>query len=381
MIAEGILNYLAQRFELSRGVGGDHVRSMEGLRGLAVFLVFLVHYVSLVEPWIIKGSSVLTLATALHRMGNSGVDLFFVLSGFLIYGSLLVKKQAYFRFMRRRIERIYPTFTVVFLVYVLLSFALPGQSKIPAGVPQAALYLVENFLLLPGLFPITPMITVAWSLSYELFYYLAIPFVIAAFSLRKRSSLWRMTFFLILSGLLAVYCAFNGGHIRLIMFVSGIMLFEVMNGVGKSCRPASVIGLLALALGLSATLLPVSGSAGVVVKIGILSVTFFVLCLTCFRNSSGRLAQAFCWTPLRYLGNMSYSYYLVHGLALQFSFLVLARALPGASFGAWFFWVALPAMFLLTLLASGGLFLLVERPFSLGTTKARPSAQHVALAS
>ena len=38
--------------------------------------------------------------------------------------------------------------------------------------------------------------------------------------------------------------------------------------------------------------------------------------LACFR-AEGPLYRAFAWTPLRWLGNMSYSYYLIHGLALK----------------------------------------------------------------
>lgn len=365
------MNWLAQHFELSRGGGADNVRPMEGLRGLAVFLVFLVHYVSLIEPWTVPESQVLALASALHRIGNCGVDLFFVLSGFLIYGSLLVRKQQYARFMLRRIERIYPTFTVVFLIYVLLSFVFPSEKRIPADFAQGVLYLVENFLLLPGLFPITPIITVAWSLSYEMFYYLAIPFVIATAGLRERTPLWRICFFLLLSGLLVAYCAAHGGHIRLIMFVSGIVLFEVMHFGDHPPRPSGYVGLTALILGLFATLLAVSGSVGSAIKVGILFVTFFVLCLTCFQSPSGWLAHSFCWTPMRYLGNMSYSYYLIHGLALKVAFLVLSKLLPATTFGSWFFWAMLPVMFVVTLLAAAGLFLLIERPFSLSASKDR----------
>ena len=77
------MEWLTQRFELSRG-GGDHnVRPMEGLRGFAVFLVFLVHYATLISPWIAQPSALFNVATALHTIGNAGVDLFFVLSGYL----------------------------------------------------------------------------------------------------------------------------------------------------------------------------------------------------------------------------------------------------------------------------------------------------------
>jgi len=368
------MNWLAQRFELSRGGESSNVRSMEGLRGFAVFLVFLVHYTTLVEPWIPIDSSTMRIANALHTIGNSGVDLFFVLSGYLIYGSLFNRKQGFARFITRRIERIYPTFTVVFVVYLCLSFVFRSESKLPAEFSDALLYLTENFLLLPGLFPIEPMITVAWSLSYEMFYYLAIPIVIETMRIRERTSLWRITFFLFLTILVWVCCAAVNGPIRMVMFLAGILLFETMAIRDKAAKDFSYLGLLALVAGLLGMLLPTSGSTGYAAKIGILFFSFFFLCLTCFRSPSGWLARSFCWTPLRWLGNMSYSYYLIHGLALKAAFLILSTLLSGAEFGAWFFWALLPLMFLVTIPPATALFLAIERPFSLTPSRTRTRA-------
>lgn len=358
------MNWLTDRFELSRSDGAQNIRPMEGLRGFAVFLVFLVHYVTLVSPWLSDDAAVHVLARSLHTIGNTGVDLFFVLSGYLIYGSLISRHQPFARFMSRRIQRIYPAFLVVFLTYVFLSFAFPSESKLPPGVAAGLIYLATNLLLLPGLFPIEPMITVAWSLSYEMFYYLTIPLIITIFRLRDRSATWRVLFFMAAAGALSAWSLAYGGHIRLIMFLAGVMLYEALDS-RSAPMPSSLWGLAALVIGLLATLVPVPGSAGAVLKMNILFIAFFVLCLTCFRNPEGWLPRAFSWTPLRWLGNMSYSYYLLHGLTLKASFLVLYRVLPSDHLGSWFFWAMLPPLFALTLLPSAVLFLLVERPLSL----------------
>ena len=363
------MNWLTQQFELSRAGSGSHVRPMEGLRGLAIFLVFVVHYVTLMEAWIVPQSTLRSLATAMHTIGNTGVDLFFVLSGYLIYGSLISRPQRFGRFVARRIERIYPTFAVVYFIYVGMSFLLPAQSKIPAGFSSAARYLIENFLLLPGLFPIEPMITVAWSLSYEMFYYLVIPAVIALLGLRERPAVLRAVFFTAVAVVTAVWCALSGGPVRLIMFIAGILLFEAMNHSRLGAAPSS-IAFAALAAGLLTILLPFSGPAGSALKVGLLFMTFFVLCHSCFSRPSGWLPRAFSWTPLRWLGNMSYSYYLVHGLALKAGVLALAVVVPPAAHGAAFFWAMMPVAFALTLLVSAALFMAVERPFSLSPKRA-----------
>ena len=344
---------------------------MEGLRGFAVFLVFLVHLVTLTKPWISADASFLYFMTAVHTIGNSGVDMFFVLSGYLIYGSLISRRQQFLRFMSRRIQRIYPAFIAVFAVYLILSFGFPAESKIPNSAVDGILYLIQNFLLLPGLFPIQPMITVAWSLSYEMFYYCTIPAAITLLRLRERSAIWRTAFFLGVAFLMACYCAIFGGHIRLVMFISGIVLYEAVNDP-RIQSPQSFFGYLVLPFGLLFTLLPLEGSVGSVLKVGVLFISFFTLFLYCLRSPSSCLSRFFTWTPMRWLGNMSYSYYLLHGLALKAAFLALATVmLPVAQYGPWLFWALLPTMFVLTIFPTAALYLLVERPLSLSPSSGR----------
>ena len=364
------MNWLKSKFELARGGESHNVQSMEGLRGLAVFLVFLVHYAVLAEPRVSANPVLLAIADSFYRIGKTGVELFFVLSGYLIYGSLMSRRQRYARFMSRRIERIYPAFIAVFGLYLVLSIVFPAENRIPAAPADAAVYLVENLLLLPGLLPISPMIGVAWSLSYELFYYLAIPGLVALLILGRWNAGRRAMLFVTVAAATALYCAFNDGHIRLILFLSGMLLFEAMSNP-RIPTPASWVGLLALAAGLLSTLLPVEGFAGTTLKVSIRFVSFFILGLACFRNASAGLPRALSWTPLRWLGNMSYSYYLIHGVTLAGAFMALSVLWPGMRFGPWTFWGLLAAMFAVTLLPSAALFLLVERPFSLVPRRAR----------
>ncbi len=365
--------WLVDRFELSRGTVGHNVRPMEGLRGFAVFLVFLVHYCTLVGPWIVGHPDLSRFAGAMHAVGNSGVDLFFVLSGYLIYGSLIARPQPFGRFMKRRVQRIYPAFLAVFALYVALSYAMPAERKIPSDWLAASLYLGENLLLLPGLFPIEPLITVAWSLSYEMFYYLAIPLIIVAFALRARSTAWRVAFFALVATAIFAWCALFPGHVRLTMFIAGILLHETMRA-RKVEAPGSVVAATALVAALAATLLPLDGPAGFALRIAALFAGFFVVCFACFSRPGIALARAFSVTPLRWLGNMSYSYYLLHGLALKAAFVVFAvvvgpAALAGSGASIALFWMLLPAMFASTLVPTALLFLFVEHPWSLAPKK------------
>jgi len=337
---------------------------MEGMRGFAVFLVFLVHYSGHGRPWLDAQSVLHTIAVALETMGHGGVDLFFVLSGYLIYGSLISRPQPFKRFMARRVERIYPAFLVVFAIYLLLSFVFPSESKIPPSAFAGATYLVANLLLLPGIFPIKPLITVAWSLSFELLFYLAIPLLIASFRLRRRSRAWRVSFFTGVALAFTSYCAVFGGHVYLIMFVSGILVYEALDSA-RVPIPGSALGLLALVVGLSGLLFTMGGFGVRAMRASVLFASFFVLCASCIGEPTGWLPRALSWTPLRWLGNMSYSYYLLHGLALRAIFPLASAVLPVAEHGAFLFWALMPILFALTLIPTAALFLLVERPISL----------------
>jgi exopolysaccharide production protein ExoZ len=363
----GVGRWFSDKFEVSRGLQGKNVRPMEGLRGLAVSLVFLVHYVALIRPWIEGHDALNAVATGLHTIGNTGVDLFFVLSGYLIYGSLISKAQPFGKFIRRRVQRIYPAFAVVFAAYLLLSFLFPSEDKIPNGVWPAAQYLAENFFLLPGIFPIDPMITVAWSLSYEMAFYFAIPLLIVLLDLRARGPIVRLACFGAIT-VAIILASINSGPVQLILFVAGMALFEAINTI-KVRVPSSSVGAAALITGLAATLLPFEGPVGFTIRTCVLFVAFSIVCLVCFCRTDGWFSRAFTWTPVRWLGNMSYSYYLLHGLTLKGAFLLLGLIVAKAEYGGLFFWSLLPAMFAVSLIPPAMLFLTVERPFSLVAKK------------
>mgnify|MGYP005749244627 FL=1 len=362
--------WLHDTFELSRGGNTGNLRPMEGLRGFAVLLVFMVHYVSLSQPWLDPQTGFAVLADHLHHVGNAGVDLFFVLSGYLIYGSLIARRQAFGPYMKRRAQRIYPAFLAMFALYLVLSFVFPERSKIPADPGEALVYIAQNLLLLPGLFPIEPIITVAWSLSYEMFFYGLVPLLIGALALRDRTPSGRVTIILALSLMFLLAVAVHGGPVRMLMFVGGMLLYEALPS--PRLRTPSAAAAVAATLGaLAFTLIPVPGIQMFAVKMIVLCLGFFVLCLACFRDPAAPVARAFSVTPLRWLGNMSYSFYLMHGLALHAGFLILSRVVQPEPIGPLFFWAVLPPMLLLALIASAVLFVLIERPFSLAPATGR----------
>jgi len=169
-----------------------HLPALDGLRGLAILLVMAHHFLYSVDGSGLLGQSLLKLA----RMGWVGVDLFFVLSGFLITGILLDARDRvgqtattaqYFRnFYARRILRIFPlyyaTLAVLFLLLPhLISFS--SYNLTAAQHSQTWLWLYgTNFALplrIPGFVNPHAFITSHfWSLAVEEHFYLFWPLVV-----------------------------------------------------------------------------------------------------------------------------------------------------------------------------------------------------------
>lgn len=360
------MSWLESKFELSRSGSRNNVRSMEGLRGFAIFLVFITHYYTIAGFWLPKQSWGEAIGEGIHHIGVSGVDLFFVLSGYLIYGSLISREQNFFVFMRRRVQRIYPVFVVVLAVYIALSFVFSSENKIPSPFIYGGLiYIAQNLLLLPGIVDVEPIIAVAWSLTYEMLYYLMIPMVIWVCGIRSWKPSQRMLFFCVISVLWLACYPVTAVHIRLVMFLAGILLYEIENNTSISApSSAMTLALMVSAYALMTVAIPIS--AGLSIKALALYITYFSLCFTCFSGEGSILGNFFSWRPIRWLGNMSYSYYLIHGLTLKAMFLVISKVpVLYAMRSQEIYWGFLPIAFAITLIPAAFMFLLVERPLSL----------------
>lgn len=89
---------------------GARLAPMEGMRGFAALLVFFVHFNALFHGYFEPGPT-LKLFEFVGAFGHTGVDVFFVLSGFLIYGIVFGGRQTYAQFLRHRVRRLYPCFS------------------------------------------------------------------------------------------------------------------------------------------------------------------------------------------------------------------------------------------------------------------------------
>jgi peptidoglycan/LPS O-acetylase OafA/YrhL len=180
--------------ESTRRLSGRHVAPLDGLRGIAILIVMLHHF-----EFLLPGHSwVATTVKGMFYAGWSGVDLFFVLSGFLITGILIDTKDAknYFSsFYARRILRIFPLYYSVLSVIVIAARLLyqPWFDNLIALRPDQIyyfFYLNNWMILLKGAWHAN-IIGHFWSLAVEEQFYAIWPMCI--WLLPKRYLL-RMTF-------------------------------------------------------------------------------------------------------------------------------------------------------------------------------------------
>lgn len=162
---------------------------LDGLRGIAIALVVVWHYFAVPNfNW-----DPIKPAAAPHwalpfALTWSGVDLFFVLSGFLLTRVLLDAKESgnYYRvFYLRRALRILPLYFVVFVPYVILHLAASGKLNVTDTIPLWAYAIFAQNIVgsFHGEFGFWWM-GVTWSLAIEEQFYLLLPLLVRRISIR-----------------------------------------------------------------------------------------------------------------------------------------------------------------------------------------------------
>jgi peptidoglycan/LPS O-acetylase OafA/YrhL len=169
------------------------IPELDGLRGLAIGMILVHHYFLI--PIQAPPATPLAYLQAVGRLSWSGVDLFFVLSGFLIGGILLDARDSanYFRvFYARRFYRIVPVYAVCLGIAFALSclpnlgfaerFAWMSKEPLP-WLPQ--LFFLQNFWMVQGTNWGTFTLAVTWSLAIEEQFYLTLPILVRILSPRR----------------------------------------------------------------------------------------------------------------------------------------------------------------------------------------------------
>jgi peptidoglycan/LPS O-acetylase OafA/YrhL len=299
------------------------VPELDGLRALAILPVLMLHFAPLSGP--------LRWLGPLSNIGWIGVDLFFVLSGYLITGILLdtAGRPHYYRnFIVRRALRILPLYYICLTFFCAATYLNHDRWRLLLqwGGPNWFVFFLGNFIVAarntyPPLISLWPL----WSLQVEEQFYLLFPFIVVS---RSIASLRRIL----------IACVIAAPIIRCLMFIinPGSYLAPYVLTV---CRMDSLAlgGLVAVAMRTGG--LPLSsrmfgrlfiGLALVCTAMFVLvssdglhplmrSIGYSVIDLACVSllaciviSPDGYAARVLRWSPLVYTGQLAYGLYLLH---------------------------------------------------------------------
>lgn len=276
---------------------------IELLRGVAVILVVIFH-----------------LKLGIFKSGFIGVDVFFVISGFLMAAAFCNPSSSILSFYERRARRVLPAALMIHFLFFLVSpfIFLPFETERVAQSFLSTILLGPNigFWLENGYFDeftFRPMLHY-WSLGVEFQYYLVFPLLIYIFKTRN----WLYFFCFVLSFLLSLLLtnfssktAFFLLPSRIWEFLAGYYAYKICSGSDYSTKkysPYIAIGALVGLVLLGITTIPQDKFPGIYAILPVsLAFAFIVFGLP---NSENFLFK-FGWV-LRYLGRISYSIYLIH---------------------------------------------------------------------
>jgi peptidoglycan/LPS O-acetylase OafA/YrhL len=284
--------------------------SLDGLRALSIAAV-LWHHTTTRAP-----------SGALLERGFLGVDLFFVISGFLIVTLLLRECRrtgdiSLSNFYIRRSLRIFPAYAALLLPVALMAYLHPGNSstELKRELPYALFYL-------SNLVSLSSMLAITWSLSAEEQFYLVVPGLLTR---------WPRAFpfvLLPLGYLLACLPPFGWlptvhmpAFFRETTFcpiLLGVMLAYVLDSergwafvnrwIGPRSSPLWALSLVVLAVSFPGE--DLSGWPRLMIHLSLV-----LLLASCVVREDHVLQPLLKWAPLRRIGVLSYGFYLYHMLA------------------------------------------------------------------
>jgi len=301
----------------------NHNPALDGFRGLAILLVVLSH------SCIPQAESTLSRVWYwVSSAGWVGVDMFFVLSGFLITRILITSRDSrgyYLNFYFRRFLRIFPLFYLFLFVFFIIVPRFSDLAKLfslTLGHFLWHLLFCSNLLFSKlGFYP-GHVVDVSWSLSIEEQFYLFWPALVAFMNLKQLR--WVCLLMALVGEVIIVARFFRADELNSTYFFTltrwdgilfGSALAATMMDPIESVKIRNykkpvlwisfLLSLLAFSRGIHTT-------SPLIQMIGFPSFAVFFSSILYFVNFNGFLQRCFSMTPLRTLGKYSYGIYLFH---------------------------------------------------------------------
>lgn len=299
------------------------IEALTGLRFFAALWVFMYHIGDIFlknlfpEFWA-------NYYKILFHGGALGVDLFFVLSGFVIAYNYFDKFEdfaasRYASFLFKRLARIYPVHLVSMALLIPMGYLLTPNDLLLFGSVENFL---KNIFLLQALMPPAEWNTVSWSISCEWLAYCCFPLLVWLFkNLKSRNSaLFTLSAIYLVAVILFAWLAINKtpfDHAAYWLlrigceFTAGVLLFKVWqwrSHIGFSRATIYLVMPTLTLLMLLMSHIPIT----FVLVVPFIFVTVYMIA------SDQYFANRFLSLPwVTYVGRVSYSLYMVHGMTLM----------------------------------------------------------------
>ena len=313
------------------GIAPRRVPSLDGLRGCAILLVLLYHTIFSTYT----ASKVMRVIYKMGSLSWSGVDLFFVLSGFLIGGILLDTRDSprFFKtFYARRAYRILPLYGVIVFLYALWltwsrwTYGAWGDPSVHQVPLWAYLTFTQNLWTAHGGTE-TMVAGVTWSLAIEEQFYLTLPILVR--KVKLSSLTWILVAVVIGAPALRtlIHYGFKNGNVadyvlmpcRADALCLGVLVAILVRTPRLwnwlKAKPAFVyaVFLVAFAGPVWLTCRGYDSFANGMVTVGYsLLGVFYASCLLLALAAGGGVQKLFHNRVLRTLGVLSYCLYLIH---------------------------------------------------------------------
>lgn len=327
-------------------------------RGIAAILVVLFH----LNEMSIERLKQVTFFN-LFQAGWSGVDYFFVLSGFImvyVHRSAIGKPDQLKSFLVKRTVRIYPIYWIITLIVLAFFLVVPGFAN---NKDLSIQHILASLFLLPQ--NDKPILDVGWTLIYELFFYLL--FSIAIW-FKPKYSVPILSSWLFVTMLHYLKVVDFGGEAFLLNLVFGNMNLEFVLGclagyvvikfgtkISKNrwiLFGAANLGYVALLILTAVNKLEIDRMS----TFGVLAALLIVGSASIDLNDSPKVPKI-----LTYLGDASYSIFLIHSPIVS----AITKVLQKANLGKYYDGFFAPALVALITVVVGCLFYsLIEKPLT-----------------
>jgi len=286
---------------LSSTSSGKFNYSIHGLRGIAALIVFVFHIYDMSRKLEVIPEEIHPVLKGAFVSLASGVDIFFMISGYLITVSL-IRHANIKNFLIDRAVRIYPVF--LFLHLCLFAIAPFIHYKWLTGISplQWLLHFSSNLFFLPGIFDLPLMQLSAWSLSYELAFYLFSSLV--CFFWVRQKTIALALLFVAMPLLIAVYP-------RAVFFAMGSLVYFLLGRKETLSHRIPALGVWVVIPFLA--IMSYANVEGPYRIIWLSAPLGFLLFLDVTRGAEP-LACLLRQRVVQFLGTISYSFYLWHAV-------------------------------------------------------------------